>query len=141
MAKQYDLRHVFVASDDAHAASDLQRLLPSLEVSAFNAAISQESGNTRRIELRLAALGRLDWRLRMLTIEVLADVEMLANSTALVGGFHSQVFRLAFELSYFRKDGHIIPFKSIDISWCYGGSWGKDNVTAVNRTMSVEVAC
>ena len=66
---------------------------------------------------------------------------MLANSTALVGGFHSQVFRLAFELSYFRKDGHIIPFKSIDISWCYGGSWGKDNVTAVNRTMSVEVAC
>ena len=95
--------------------------------------------NTRRIEARLAALDRTSQKLRRAVIEVLTDIETLANSSMLVGGFLSKVFRLAFELSYFWK-AYVVPFQSIDISWCWAGSWGRANVTLRGGRRSV-VAC
>ena len=54
------------------------------------------------------------------TIGVVTDIDALADASALVGAFSSQLFRLAFELSYFRKRA-IVPFESVDIGWCWGG--------------------
>ena len=70
----------------------------------------------------------------------ISRVEMLADSAALVGSFLSQIYRLAFELNYFRKR-YVVPFASVDITWCYGGSWGRANVTLVKGGNRTQVAC
>jgi len=140
MCQKYGLSHIFVASDDAKIPAELRKLLPSaLTVSAYSSPFAHEAKNTRRIEARLAALDRTSQKLRRAVIEVLTDIETLANSSMLVGGFLSQVFRLAFELSYFWK-AYVVPFQSIDISWCWAGSWGRANVTLRGGRRSV-VAC
>ena len=41
--------------------------------------------------------------------------------SALVGPMSSQLFRLAFELSYHRKGGAAVAYESVDVTWCWGG--------------------
>jgi hypothetical protein len=140
MCHQYQLRHVFVATDDATVAAGLQRLLPQGSVAAFVSNFSMAKGNLARIEGRLARQQAASPELWHAALEVASDIELLADSAALVGSFLSQVYRLAVELSYFRKR-HIIPFASLDITWCYAGSWGRANVTLAHGGNRTSVAC
>ena len=66
--------------------------------------------------------------LRQTTIEVIATVELLADAAVHVGALSSQMFRLAFELAYYRNK-RVGPFESLDTTWCFAGSWGWANVT------------
>ena len=115
-----------MASDDPHAADEVREALKpdsTVRVIAQQAAAlgSNKSKVLRtRIERRLNRLSRDSPLLWEATAEVLADMDMLADASALVGPFTSQVFRLAFELSYFRKS-RVVPFESVDTSWCWGG--------------------
>ena len=58
--------------------------------------------------------------MRLLLREIIADILLLSHASAFVGGFSSNAFRLAFELSYFHK-AVVAPFISTDVSWCFGG--------------------
>ena len=93
MLERYRLKHVFVASDEPTAAAQLKQLLPAdVKVEMYVSLFSHARSNTGRIEGRLASLHRGSRELRNAAIEVVTDLETLADSAALVGGFHSQVF-------------------------------------------------
>jgi hypothetical protein len=53
--------------------------------------------------------------------ETITDILLLSSASALAGHFTSNIPRLALELSTAHK-GHIVPYISLDILWCWGGS-------------------
>lgn len=138
---------LLVASDDPNAADELRAALASdsimrslrLEVVSRHPAKLDTTADTTlsskpsmhstssssataatRIEQRLRIHPRDSVVLHAETAEAVADIDALANATALVGPFSSQMFRLAFELSYFRRAA-VVPVESVDIGWCWGG--------------------
>ena len=128
LTSRYALHDVFVATDDPKAVDALRRILPRhLRVLAQDAPVSSALESNVRIEERMARAPREV--VQNATEEVLTDIEILADASVLVGTFTSQIFRLAFELSFFRKQ-RIVPYDSLDIAWCWGG------FSPVNVTLS-----
>ena len=113
--EMYGLRRVYVATDAPHVVGELMRALPSLE---FVTQPLLASNSSAQIEQRLQHSP--PEHVALLLREILSDVLLLADAAAFVGGFTSNAFRLAFELSFFRK-GAVAPFISTDIAWCFGG--------------------
>ena len=136
MSKTYpSLQHVLVASDDPSAMPALQTALPHLTFVGVPSASrnSTPPSSSRQklpplIETQLAAMDATSEELRQTTIEVIATVELLADAAVHVGALSSQMFRLAFELAYYRNK-RVGPFESLDTTWCFAGSWGWANVT------------
>ena len=93
---------------------------PAGLINAASAATSSRRPRPARVERELQGMRRDSVALEHATIGVVTDIDALADASALVGAFSSQLFRLAFELSYFRKRA-IVPFESVDIGWCWGG--------------------
>ena len=127
LASTHKLNTVLLATDDMNATAELTAALASTPhpmrvisqgASALRSNDPRES--TKRIERRLAGLKRSSRTLHAATVEVLTDIDTLADADAFVGPMTSQVMRLAFELSLFRK-GRVVPFESLDIGWCWGG--------------------
>ena len=100
-----------IRNDTLSGEHSKRRALPSTSPAAAAAT---------RIEQRLRLQPRGSLALHATTAGAVADIEALASATALVGPFSSQMFRLAFELSYFRRE-KAVPVETVDIGWCWGG--------------------
>ena len=62
---------------------------------------------------------------------LLVDVYLLAEGSVFLGGFSSNLARLAFSLSSSGTNGCLKPYESSDINWCFAERGGNDMIRRV----------
>mmetsp|Transcript_83080 Transcript_83080/g.222768 ORF Transcript_83080/g.222768 Transcript_83080/m.222768 type:complete len:142 (+) Transcript_83080:403-828(+) len=114
MRRRYGVSDVFLATQDADVVAAFRRE-PGIRVMALDFDRQALTGR--------AALKALHWRQKlgfvdrqMVAESALVDLFLLSECDMLVGAFHSQFARLAYQLMAVRA-GRLPPFASVDLSW------------------------
>jgi len=118
MADRYNIRRVFVATDDLDLPDRLPQLAQDMNLTfvTFNEFDRSDlSSSTNWIEKRLEG-GELPRT--ALAHFTLIDLLLLADTDAMIGHFQSNLSRMALALSASLKR-RVPPYVSIDGPWCY----------------------
>ena len=118
LAAAYGIRSVFLATPSFDVLRETANY-PELRWLSLNGTAAQDVLHSHRfVRLEDSLVARKldavrEWQRLML------DVYLMAESQALVGAFSSNTVRLAYSLMSAGAGGHLKPFVSLDVNWCF----------------------